>query len=141
MKNNLKQMSIQKTNDDCEIYGVPIFNPHKFSAVEIFSNNNGKTSSTKVVGFIASCVCLFLFLILVLYYFINPGECGNILEFIDRTITYFSVSAGLMGIKSITSSFGKNRIEITEAPCRKKPVNKPEVEDENQSNDSSDTCE
>ena len=134
-------MNTQKTNDDGVICGVPIFNPHKFSPVEIFSNNNGKTSSTKVVGFIASCVCLFLFLILVLYYFINPGECGNILEFIDKTITYFSVSAGLMGIKSITSSFGKNRIEITEAPCRKKPVNKPEVEDENQSNGSSDTCE
>ena len=134
-------MNTQKTNDDGLICGVPIFNPHKFSPVEIFSNNNGKTSSTKVVGFIASCVCLFLFLILVLYYFINPGECGNILEFIDRTITYFSVSAGLMGIKSITSSFGKNRIEITEAPCIKKPVNKPEVEDENQSNDSADTCE
>ena len=134
-------MNTQKTNDDGVICGVPIFNPHKFSAVEIFSNNNGKTSSTKVVGFIASCVCLFLFLILVLYYFINPGECGNILEFIDRTITYFSVSAGLMGIKSITSSFGKNRIEITEVPCRKKPVNKPEVEDENQSNGSSNTCE
>lgn len=134
-------MSIQKTNDDGVICGVPIFNAHKFSPVEIFSNNNGKTSSTKVVGFIASSVCLFLFVILVLYYFINPGECANILEFIDRTITYFSVSAGLMGIKSITSSFGKNRIEITEAPCRKKPVNKPEVEDENQSNGSADTCE
>ena len=134
-------MNTQKTNDDGVICGVPIFNPHKFSPVEIFSNNNGKTSSTKVVGFIASCVCLFLFLILVLYYFINPGECGNILEFIDRTITYFSVSAGLMGIKSITSSFGKNRIEITEAHCRKKPVNKSEVEDENQSNGSADTCE
>ena len=134
-------MNTQKTNDDGVICGVPIFNPHKFSPVEIFSNNNGKTSSTKVVGFIASCVCLFLFIILVLYYFINPGECANILEFIDRTITYFSVSAGLMGIKSITSSFGKNRIEITEAPCIKKPVNKPEVEDENQSNGSADTCE
>lgn len=134
-------MSTQKTNDDGAIYGVPLFNAHKFSPVEIFSNNNGKTSSTKVVGFIASCVCLFLFLILVLYYFINPGECANILEFIDRTITYFSVSAGLMGIKSITSSFGKNKIEITEAPCRKKPVNKPEFNDENQSNGSADTCE
>lgn len=134
-------MSTQNTNDKGAIYGVPIFNAHKFSPVEIFSNNNGKTSSTKVVGFIASCVCLFLFVILVLYYFINPGECGNILEFIDRTITYFSVSAGLMGIKSITSSFGKNKIEITEVPCRKPPVNKPEVDNENQQNGSADTCE
>lgn len=119
------------TNNKCISYGAPIFNAHKFSPVEIFSNNNGKTSSTKVIGFIASCVCLFLFVILVVYYFINPGECANILEFIDRTITYFTVSAGLMGIKSITSSFGKNKMEITEVPCMKKPVNKSELEDNN----------
>jgi len=103
-------MSKETTSNN--VYGVPMFNAHKFSPVEIFSNNNGKTSSTKVVGFIASCVCLFLFVILVGYYFINPGECANILEFIDRTITYFTVSAGLMGIKSITSSFGKSKLEI-----------------------------
>lgn len=131
-------MSTETTSNN--VYGVSMFNAHKFSPVEIFSNNNGKTSSTKVVGFIASCVCLFLFVILVGYYFINPGECANILEFIDRTITYFSVSAGLMGIKSITSSFGKNRVEIVEQP-KKNSSNKPvplECED-NTGSDS--TCE
>lgn len=89
-----------------------LFDAHKFSATEIFSNNNGKTSSTKVVGFVASMVCLLLFIILIIYYLINPAECPNILELIDRTITYFTVSAGLMGIKSVTSAFGKSRVEL-----------------------------
>lgn len=56
-----------------------LFDPHKFSTIEIFSNNNGKTSSTKVVGFAASFVCLLLFIIFAVYYLINPGECSNIL--------------------------------------------------------------
>ena len=130
------------TDNKNVVYGTPLFNAHKFSPVEIFSNNNGKTSSTKVVGFIASCVCLLLFVVLVAYYFINPGECGNILEFIDRTITYFTVSAGLMGIKSITSSFGKNKMEFVQTPCNPKQPNKPVVLDEtNNDQGSSDTCE
>ena len=92
----------------------PIFNAHKFSVSEIFSNNNGKTSSTKIIGFIVSMVCLLIFIMLVLYYFYNPGECANILEIIDRTVSYFTISAGLMGVKSITSSFGRQKIEITD---------------------------
>lgn len=91
-----------------------LFDPHKISFSEIFSNNNGKTSSTKIIGFLVSIVCLFIFIMLVIYYFYNPGECANILEIIDRTVSYFSISAGLMGVKSITSSFGRQKIEITE---------------------------
>lgn len=132
-----------ETTTSSNVYGIPMFNAHKFSPVEIFSNNNGKTSSTKVVGFIASCVCLFLFVILVGYYFINPGECANILEFIDRTITYFTVSAGLMGIKSITSSFGKNKMEFIQTPCKPKSENKPGINEDEPDNQGStaDTCE
>ena len=89
-----------------------LFDPHKFSISKIFSNNNGKTSSTKIIGFIVSIVCLMIFIMLVIYYFYNPGECANILEIIDRTVSYFSISAGLMGVKSITSSFGRQKIEI-----------------------------
>ena len=89
-----------------------LFDPHKFSISEIFANNNGKTSSTKIIGFIVSIVCLMIFIMLVIYYFYNPGECANILEIIDRTVSYFSISAGLMGVKSITSSFGRQKIEI-----------------------------
>lgn len=100
-----------------------IFDAHKFSAVEMFSNSNGKTSSTKWVGVVSSFVCLLLFIALTIYYFINPAECPNILEFIDRVITFFSVSAGLMGIKSLTSSIGKNRVDVNQKPAKEKSEN------------------
>lgn len=108
-----------------------MFDPHKFSIQEIFSNTNGKTSSTKVVGFLASMVCLLLFIILVAYYLINPAECSNILEFIDRTITYFTVSAGLMGIKSVTSAFGKQKVELTTISKDKSSMDVEEDEEPN----------
>lgn len=91
---------------------VTNYDPHKFSVNEIFANNNGKTSSTKVVGFLTSVVCLLLFIMLVIYFFVNPAAAAPILEFIDRTVTYFSVAAGLMGVKSITSAFGRHKIQV-----------------------------
>ncbi len=90
------------------------YDPHKFSFNEVFANNNGKTSSTKLVGFITSMVCLLLFMSLVVFFFFNPETSKEILEFIDRTITYFSVAAGLMGVKSVTSAFGKQKIQIVQ---------------------------
>ena len=93
---------------------VSRYDPHKLSFNEIFANNNGKTSSTKLVGFITSMVCLLLFMSLVVFFFFNPETSKEILEFIDRTITYFSVAAGLMGVKSVTSAFGKQKIQIVQ---------------------------
>ena len=90
------------------------YDPHKFSFNEVFANNNGKTSSTKLVGFITSMGCLLLFMSLVVFFFFNPETSKEILEFIDRTITYFSVAAGLMGVKSVTSAFGKQKIQIVQ---------------------------
>lgn len=109
------------------------YDPHRFSMNEIFANNNGKTSSTKVVGFITSMVCLLLFLMLVIYFFINPAAAAPILEFIDRTVTYFSVAAGLMGVKSITSAFGRHKIAIAsvdENPKKRKEMKRHKSEDE-----------
>ena len=102
---------------------VTNFDPHRFSINEIFANNTGKTSSTKVVGFITSMVCLLLFIMLVIYFFVNPAAAAPVLEFIDRTVTYFSVAAGLMGVKSITSAFGRHKIAV--ANTEGKHGNKP----------------
>lgn len=110
-------MSNKETNN---ISLIPEFDAHKFSINEIFSNNNGKTSSTKLVGFITSMTCLLLFLSLVVFFFFVPAQGAMVLEFVDRTVTYFSVAAGLMGVKSITSAFGKHRIEISEKPLQQK---------------------
>lgn len=114
---------------------VTNYDPHRFSMNEIFANNNGKTSSTKVVGFITSMICLLLFLMLVIYFFINPAAAAPILEFIDRTVTYFSVAAGLMGVKSITSAFGRHRMSVTnieERPSGKPKPKHDETDDEDE---------
>lgn len=84
----------------------------KISVNEAFNNPNGKTSSNKLVSVVTSFVCLFLFVILVIYYFINPSEAANVLALIDKTTVYFSVAAGIMGVKTIASNFGGNKITI-----------------------------
>ena len=85
----------------------------KFSLVEIFLNNSGKTSSTKTIGLISSLVCMLLFVVLVIFYMFNVKESAVILLFIDKIITVFGISAGLMGIKSISSSIGANKVNVT----------------------------
>ena len=42
----------------------------------------------------------------------NIPESGVILSFIDKIITIFGIAAGLMGIKSISSSIGANKTII-----------------------------
>lgn len=86
----------------------------KISVNEAFNNPNGKTSSNKLVSVVTSFVCLFLFVVLVGYYFINPSEATNVLALIDKTTVYFSVAAGIMGVKTISSNFGGNRMSIGE---------------------------
>lgn len=81
----------------------------KVNIKEAFNNNNGKTSANKVVGVTASFVCLILFISLVCYYFVNPQEATSILALIDKTTTYFCVSAGLMGVKTISSIFNGDK--------------------------------
>lgn len=85
----------------------------KFSWAQMFSNANGKTSASAAVGFIASMVCLALFCVLVAFYFFNVTESGTVLAILDKTITYFTVSAGLLGVRSITSTIADgNKIKI-----------------------------
>lgn len=84
----------------------------KFSFFEMFNNASGKTSATKFVGTLTSVVCLLLFIILVVFYFFNPAEAATVLLLIDKTTVYFSIAAGLMGIKSVSSAIGNSKIKI-----------------------------
>lgn len=83
---------------------------HKFSWVELFNNNSGKSSSTKFVGLITSFVCIFIFTTLVLFYFFNQTESSTVLLLIDKTTLFFSIAAGLMGVKSLSTAIGGNKI-------------------------------
>lgn len=76
----------------------------KFSIPEIFNNSNGRSSATKAVGLLTSFVCLTLFIILVIFYFIHTGEASTVITLIDKTIAFFGIGTGLMGVKSISSA-------------------------------------
>ena len=85
----------------------------RFSWAQIFSNANGKTSATALVGFISAMICLLLFCVLVVFYFCNITEAATVMAIIDKTITYFSISAGLLGVRSISSTLANgDRIKI-----------------------------
>ena len=84
------------------------FDTSKFSFKETFLNTNGKTSSTKLIGMAASAMCVLLFVTLTIFYMFNVAESAVIIIMIDKIIAFFGISAGLMGVKSITSSFGTN---------------------------------
>lgn len=96
------------------------YNANKFSVREIFSNDNGRTSSSKVIGVCAMGVCVVLFTVMIIFYMINVAEGAMILEFIDRIISFFGISTALMGIKSVTSSFGRNKMSVDNTDDKKK---------------------
>lgn len=79
----------------------------KFSWLEMFSNTDGKTSASAFVGTIVSLITVLLFIILMGFYFFNPGESSTVLEFIDKLTMYFGISSGLLGLKSL-GVFSKN---------------------------------
>lgn len=89
------------------------YNASKFSMTELFSNDNGRTSSSKVIGVLAMMICIILFAVMVIFYMVNVAEGAMILDFIDRIISLFGISTALLGIKSVTSSFGKNKMQIS----------------------------
>lgn len=103
---------------------------NKISVTEAFNNPDGKTSANKVVGVTTSFVCLLLFVVLVIFYFINPHEAANVLLLIDKTTIYFSVAAGVMGIKTISSSFGGNKMILGDNVEIKPKKHKKQVMDE-----------
>lgn len=42
----------------------------------------------------------------------NVAEGAMIIEMIDRIISFFGISTALMGVKSVTASFGKNKMHM-----------------------------
>ena len=84
------------------------FDKTKFSFIELFLNTDGKTSITKLIGFASSFTCLVMFVVMIVFYMFHVGESTVVLDFVDKIIMFFGISSGLMGIKSISSSFGSN---------------------------------
>ena len=89
------------------------FDKTKFSFIELFLNTDGKTSITKLIGFASSFTCLVMFVVMIVFYMFHVGESTVVLDFVDKIIMFFGISSGLMGIKSISSSFGSNNKVFT----------------------------
>ena len=88
------------------------FDANKFNFLQIFNNYNGKTSCTKTIGVFASVVCVIFFIVMMLFYMFNLPQADIILQFMDKIMTMFGFSVGLLGIKTITSNIGGNKVVI-----------------------------
>lgn len=86
----------------------------KVSFKEALNNDNGRTSSKKIIGLLSSGVCLLLMVALVIFYFSHTGDALLILQFFDKIITVFGISAGLLGVKSIANAIS-SRHTVTAA--------------------------
>lgn len=97
------------------------FDKSKFSWIEVFMSHDGKTSSTILVGVITSLICLILFVTMVVFYMFNLPESSVILAFADKILTMFGIAAGLMGVKSISTSIAGNKTIVN----NNRPMNPP----------------
>lgn len=80
----------------------------KFNWKEVFTDKEGRTSSSSFVGVVTSAVCLLMMIILILFYFLHIAEGTIVLLFIDKLEVFFTIAATLMGVKSITNAIGDN---------------------------------
>lgn len=82
----------------------------KFSAMEMISSGKtGQTSATGTMGVLLCGIPLLLITALVIFYFIQPGEASNILEFIDKGIAMLGIGAALLGTRKISGVIGNAR--------------------------------
>lgn len=80
-----------------------------FSFREVFSDPDGRTSSSSFIGFIIVVLCMLFMTSLTIFYFFNIGEASVILQFIDAYTGVIGLGIGLMGVKSVTNIFTKDR--------------------------------
>ena len=83
-----------------------------FRMPEMFRSHNGQPSACKYVGSISALVSLAMFVAVIIFYMLHVAEGAVVLQILDKTIEVFGISAGLLGIKSISSSIGGNRVTI-----------------------------
>lgn len=83
---------------------MSLFEMDKISLKEALNNDNGKTSSKKLIGVTTSLLCLLIMIMLTIYYFCNPSEGHIIMQLYDKIIVIFGIACGLMGVKSVSNA-------------------------------------
>lgn len=110
-------------------------NINRISVREAFNNDNGKTSGNKLVGMITCFVCLFIFIACVAFFFITQDMDESILKIIDKDLYLYTVGCGLMGVKTIAASIGKNRINFGSTHNKPKHNIEEEIEEKDEDED------
>ena len=83
---------------------------YKFNFIEmICSGRTGETSATGFCGVITSLICMICMIALIVFYFINKGEAGHVLEFMDKVIAMFGIGAALLGARKISGAIASTK--------------------------------
>lgn len=94
--------------------GYPIYDPKKFEWNEMFSSEQtGKTSMILFVPGIGSITTAVLIIALVVFCATKVIEATIVLSLIEYVLTYYGISVGILGVRSITSSFGGNKVTVS----------------------------
>ena len=110
MKNG--NININKQQNNAQ--GYPIYDPKKFEWKEMFSSEQtGKTSVILFVSGLGSITTTVLLIALVVLCATKVIEATIVLSLIEYVLTYYGISVGLLGVRSITSSFGGNKVTVS----------------------------
>ena len=110
MKNGNNNINKQQNNAQ----GYPIYDPKKFEWKEMFSSEQtGKTSVILFVSGQSSITTTVLIIALVVLCATKVIEATIVLSLIEYVLTYYGISVGLLGVRSITSSFGGNKVTVS----------------------------
>ena len=110
MKNGNNNINKQQNNAQ----GYPIYDPKKFEWKEMFSSEQtGKTSVILFVSGLGSITTTVLIIALVVLCATKVIEATIVLSLIEYVLTYYGISVGLLGVRSIASSFGGNKVTVS----------------------------
>jgi hypothetical protein len=87
------------------------FDPKKFVFHELFTNTNGKQSSSGFIGVLCGLVGLTAFLACVVGYFL---QIPNTLEVIGKTIELLGISCLLLGVRKVSGAVVAKKINDKE---------------------------
>lgn len=111
---NGRSSNVQNRQDISSAVSKMPYDPHRFSWKEMISSEqSGKTSVILVVTALGSFVTAGLLIALVVLCAMKLIEASIVIALIENILTYYGLSIGLLGVRSITSSFGGNKVSIS----------------------------
>ena len=104
--------NLNKQQNNAQDYSI--YDPKKFEWKEMFSSEQtGKTSVTLFVSGLGSITTTVLLIALVVLCATKVIEATIVLSLIEYVLTYYGISVGLLGVRSIASSFGGNKVTVS----------------------------